>query len=322
MSNNPIKSNTDKRSNSAELVEMLNALRKKMKSRSDNGLSKGEEQDLEIAQEIVETAQKINVKDYPKLDALIVVNEKDLSIRDDLSSMEFPIFTATSSKVPLRSHTYLSKISKTTVEVRCFPDIGNATVKDKELWIFALSHMMAAKNRGEQITNVLRFNLIDFFKFSGRSQGGRSYALFEKALQRLESTHVTIDRTFFETGFTIKYPYKLIENFFIIDKNFVQITFPSRIIELIMRNEVLALDKHYFDLTVFERQVYELVLRRIGKKNSFSISLDKLIARLGSSQTTKHQKQAILAIVKKQSLPNFLVAFKKENDVVVFSKSK
>ena len=93
MSNNPIKSNTDKRSNSAELVEMLNALRKKMKNRSDNGLSKGEEQDLEIAQEIVETAQKINVKDYPKLDALIVVNEKDLSIRDDLSSMEFPIFT-------------------------------------------------------------------------------------------------------------------------------------------------------------------------------------------------------------------------------------
>ena len=75
-------------------------------------------------------------------------------------------------------------------------------------------------------------------------------------------------------------------------------------------------------MTVFERQVYELVLRRIGKKNSFSISLDKLIARLGSSQTTKHQKQAILAIVKKQSLPNFLVAFKKENDVVVFSKSK
>ncbi|WP_193393240.1 replication initiator protein A, partial [Ventosimonas gracilis] len=74
---------------------------------------------------------------------------------------------------------------------------GCATIHDKDIWLYCISQLVDAKNRGEVINRKVRFTTYDFLKSTNRSIGGRGYALAVQMLKRLAGTRI-------ETNIAIK----------------------------------------------------------------------------------------------------------------------
>lgn len=80
----------------------------------------------------------------------------DASPKDDLASMEHPLFALRAGDRRIR--VYERKETRVTVK----PGVdGCATIHDKDLWIYCISQLVAAKNRGREITRTVRFTAYD-----------------------------------------------------------------------------------------------------------------------------------------------------------------
>ena len=113
---------------------------------------------------------------------LFSVDVSSISIKDANQQLEHPIFT-------------LSK--KHDTEIRKYEDgngnrlevipsaSGRPTIWDKDLLIFAISHIMDRKKRGEEISPRIRFHTFDVIEFCQRTKGGSAYARIDRALTRL-----------------------------------------------------------------------------------------------------------------------------------------
>lgn len=62
---------------------------------------------------------------------------------------------------------------------------GTANIYDKDMLVFAVSQLMAAKNRDEEISRNLSLSARSFLPFANRHSGGGDYEQLEAALDRL-----------------------------------------------------------------------------------------------------------------------------------------
>ncbi len=74
---------------------------------------------------------------------------------------------------------------------------GIANIYDKDILIFAISQIMAARNEGRPYSRENQFQAQDFLEFSNRHTGGHDYDLLRDSLDRLDSTRL---RTTIKTG--------------------------------------------------------------------------------------------------------------------------
>lgn len=170
------------------------------------------------------------------------------------------------------------------VSIKIVPSVlGRATIKDKEILIYCLSHIMAAKNAKLELSNTVRFNTYDLLKATGRGTSGKEYKLVEKALYRLAGTLITTDYKF--NGRKFLENMGLIEGFKLIEGSGLsrwQVTLPDWLIETIDDNDVLTLHEDYFQLSKpFDRRLYEVCRKRCGRPSKQVIKLDNLRERIG-----------------------------------------
>ena len=170
------------------------------------------------------------------------------------------------------------------VSIKIVPSVqGRATIKDKEILIYCLSHIMAAKNAKLELSNTVRFNTYDLLKATGRGTSGKEYKLVEKALYRLAGTLITTDYKF--NGRRFLESMGLIEGFKLIEGSGLsrwQVTLPDWLIETIDDNDVLTLHEGYFQLSKpFDRRLYEVCRKRCGRPSKQVIKLDNLRERIG-----------------------------------------
>lgn len=243
----------------------------------------------------------------------------DVVLKDDMASMEHPIF-ALSKKPEFKRKTYINGDNQ--FEVRP-SDKGVATIYDKDILIYAISHLMAAKNAGEEISREISFSARDFLVFSNRGTGGYSYELLRDALERLDGTRLlTTIKTGGEeqtTGFG------LIEGFMVRRKDGLSgrvlewgVTISDWLFNAVTSNEVLTIHKDYFRLRKpIERRVYEIARKHCGAKSEWSISLDKLQKKCGSQSPKKRFKQLIKELSEFDHLPDYRVHM--TDEMVVFA---
>ena len=95
----------------------------------------------------------------------------DASPKDDLASMEHPLFALKAGDRRVRSY----ERNGNTIEIR--PGIkGLATIHDKDVWIYCISHLVEAINRGrEDVGRTVRFTAYDFLVTTNRRTDGDSY---------------------------------------------------------------------------------------------------------------------------------------------------
>ncbi|PAY03177.1 RepB family plasmid replication initiator protein [Pseudoalteromonas sp. HM-SA03] len=201
-----------------------------------------------------------------------------VSLKSDIFSMEYPVFALDGkSKEPF------SLVHK-GVSIQVTPSIlGRATVKDKEIIIYCLSHLMTLHNLGFETGNTVAFTGYDFLTTMGRNTSGKDYIQLETALRRLAGTRIT-------TNYKIKNK-RIVEDVGLIEEfraefdgrdKLFNVTLADWLIGCTQASYILTLNNQYSSLTKpFDRRIYEICRKFCGAKSSFSISLDNVRKRLG-----------------------------------------
>ena len=250
---------------------------------------------------------------------LFLCDISDAVLKEDMASMEHPIFSL-SKRPDLKPRRY--EHNGNWLEIS--PSIkGLATIYDKEILIYAISQLTAAKNSGRELSRVLVISARDLLIFTNRHTGGHNYELLADALTRLQGTQI---KTNIKTGSE-----EQLDIFSLVDSAHLRRDEQTgRIIELRIKlsdwmfnavnaNEVLTLHPAYFRLpSATERRVYELVRKHCGRQPEWRISLRNLKKKCGSLSPLKRFRQIIRKMEEGNYLPDYS-AHLDEQDIVVFT---
>lgn len=258
--------------------------------------------------------------DYPQHD-FFMCDLSDAILKDDRISMEHPVFTL-SKKPDTKIRSYEHNGAKLTITPSV---LGHATIYDKDILIYAISKVMQAKNRGEKINQYIIFEAQECLRFVCRTTkngnpGGENYRRLETALKRLKGTMLQTD---IPTGnITQTNMFGLIDSVTIHRENS-----DGRVIEwglkfsdwtwnAINANDVLTLHRDYFRLRKpLEKRVYEIARRHCNSKDQWSINLELLLKKTGSSSPKALFKQMLKAIEKTDHLPDYHIMIDDRNMV-------
>jgi plasmid replication initiation protein len=257
---------------------------------------------------------------YPQGD-LFVCDVTDVILKDDMASMEHPFYSL--SKKPDREVRRYEHNGK-WIEFR--PSIkGLPTIYDKDLIIYAISHLVAGVEDGEEIPKTVEIDPYSFFLFTQRGTGGRDYKALCDSLDRIDGTRYRtnvlfngtktdvwmgiIDQAALETDEKTNRPRKL------------RITLSDMIIKALkQRKNVLTLHRDYFRLRKpIQRRVYELARKHCGNQAEWRPYVKTLKVKSGSQASLREFRRAIKELVEEQALPDYAIAFDEENDQVIFT---
>ena len=243
----------------------------------------------------------------------------DAAVKGDSASMEHPIFSL-SKKPDLKVRRYDN--GGKWAEVR--PSIkGLATVFDRDILIYCISQLVAAMNDGREITQRLRLRAHDLLVATNRDTSGRGYEQLREALERLQGTQIATN--IINGGKEIFDVFSLIDRGRIVRETRdgrmqeVEITLSDWVFQAVEAQEVLTLDRRYFQLAKpLERRLYELARKHVGQQDSFKIGLDKLRNKCGSQSTLKEFRRLLQTIIaddlKHNHLPGY--SFSLDGDMV------
>lgn len=256
---------------------------------------------------------------YRQLD-LFVCDLMDASPKDDLGSMEHPLFSI-AKKPDTKIRTY--EHNGNTVNI--VPSVlGLATIFDKDILIYVISQLTAAMNRGREVKRTVCITAYDLLIATNRPSGGRGYVLLEKAFQRLAGTRIYTNVKV--GGRRIREGFGLIESYRILEKSpdnsrmsAVEVTISEWLYEAICHKEVLTINRDYFRLRKgLERRLYELARKHCGKQKGWKISMQVLHKKSGAISSLPDFRRQVKNICKTSHLPDYLLCFDVEGDIVKF----
>jgi len=133
------------------------------------------------------------VKKHPQDDFFIADIFDNTQFKDDLATMEHPIFT-----LSVKPDKRILEYKNGDKEVKVVPSIeGLPSIMDKDFLLYCSSLLMANYNEGRKKDpsylppKTIRVSSHDYFKATQRANNGKSYALFAKSLLRLRGCTIT-----------------------------------------------------------------------------------------------------------------------------------
>lgn len=254
---------------------------------------------------------------HPKSD-LFICDIAGAAIKDDMASMEHPIFSlSTKPDLNIRRYEHGHSWLEITPSVK-----GLATISDKDILIFAVSQIMAAKNTGQPYSKHISFIASDFLVFANRMTNGQGYQGLKDALTRLRGT--TLVTSVCTGGTEIQHGFGLIESFTIHkekpDGRVLEwgLTLSDWLFNAIESDEVLTLSPQYFRLRKpLERRLYEVARKHCGAKNTWKINIELLQKKCGSNSLKRNFRAMLKTICEHQHLPDYSVLIDK--NLVIFT---
>jgi len=251
-----------------------------------------------------------------------VADDVDIStFRDEMASMEHPFFALKGGDTKARVY----RNGNVTIEVRSSSKIGLATVFDKDIWIYAISKLQEAINNNQSISPTVAFTPYDFFVTTNRDKSGRAYDDLKKALSRLSGTRI-------QTNIVYSNDDKKTIDFGLIDKweiverqkgkldiGMIEVTLPDWLYQAITKTKVLKISPDYFRIRkAIDRRLYEIARKHCGSQHEFTICLDKLHQKTGSSRELRKFRFDIKQLTKVNDLPDYEILFDPTTDKVTF----
>ena len=244
----------------------------------------------------------------------------DVSPKDDIASMEHPLFALQAGDNRLRKYEHNGQ----TIEVQ--PGYkGLATIHDKDIWIYCISHLVEAMNRNrEDVQRTVRFTIYDYLKSTNRDTSGRSYERTLEALERLAGSRIV---TNIETnGLRETNGFGLIDSFRIVENapndgrmTAVEVTLPDWLFRSVRSMKVLTLSPDYFLLRkALDRRVYELARKHCGNQPKWAISVAVLHKKTGSTSPLKKFRFDLKSLAQSNELPDYRVVYDDTTDTVTF----
>ena len=102
----------------------------------------------------------------------------DAAPKGDMASMEHPLFALKAGDKRVRVY------ERNGVTVKVMPGTyGCATIHDKDVWIYCVSQLVEAMNRGrDDVSRTVRFTAYDFLVTTNRPTAGVGYQRMADAL--------------------------------------------------------------------------------------------------------------------------------------------
>lgn len=253
--------------------------------------------------------------------AFFLADVEHPAIKSDVHTMAYPVFALHSAEKTIRKY----HLGETRIEID--PSVhGRATIFDKDLWIYAISHLVTAlESDREDIGPTVQFSVSNFLETTQRSKGGNTFKTVELALKRLAGTRI---RTNVKTGsILVDENFGLIDKYRIVSKgspkrrdpSVISITLPEWLYRAVMEREVLTISPNYFKLRrPLDRKLYEIARKHCAKKRGWSIGLEKLWQKTGARMTQIRFRHEMKKIAKAQHIPEYTVDYDDARDLVTF----
>lgn len=230
----------------------------------------------------------------------------DASPKDDLASMEHPIFSlATRPDTRVLSYDHNGMSVQVTPSVR-----GRATIHDKDILIYCISQLMAAINAGREVSRHLTLRAHDLLVATNRDTSGDAYARLKEAFERLAGTRITTNIA--TGGEETTRGFGLIEAWEIVRKTrggrmvSVRVTLSDWLYRAVLSKSVLTLSRDYFRLRKpLERRIYELARKHCGRQKSWKVSVAVLHKKAGSAAPVRVFRAAVRKMIAQDHLPDY-----------------
>jgi len=291
-----------------------------------NNTTKGKTAALFPADDAPLPSASENLASVVQPDLFVVLDAiHDWPIKDDVSSMEYPIFSL-SKNHDTRIRTY----SRGGKSIRVIPSAyGAATVFDKDILIYCISQLVRGADAGVALSRRVRVDVYPFLVGTRRSTGGAAYERVVDMCRRLKGT--TIETNIKTNEKEQLEGFGLIEDYRVTSwtKNQkgaleLELTISEWLYRAAIDFDILTLHPDYFSLgQALERRLYELARKHCGDKAWWEISLPLLLEKTGSSQRPSRFKQDIKEIVFRDPLPDyrlFLDEVARPNKLIVMSR--
>ena len=180
-------------------------------------------------------------------------------------------------------------------------------------------------NEGRTPSKTLRISTRDLLVVTNRLTNGQSYALLRKALDRLQGvtikTNIKTNKREITSAFGLIESYEIVESSRIKDRMIkLEITLSDWFYNSIVGKEVLTINRDYFRLRKpLERRLYEIARKHCGHNIEWSIGLDELRKRVGSTSTPAKFKYFINQQIETNHLPDYTISLS-GRDIVTFKR--
>lgn len=258
---------------------------------------------------------------HPQQDLFIpdIFDNIGASFKDDMASMEHPIFTL-SKKKDMRCLEY----KYNDVSVSIIPSVvGLPNIFDKDLLLYCASLLMTEINAGRTPPRTLRISCHDLLVSTNRRTDGHAYTRLKDALDRLTGvlikTNIKTNKREHTKGFGVFESYEVIESHKIKNRMVrLEVTLSEWFYNSLIGKEVLSISRDYFLLgKPIERRLYEIARKHCGKSPQWEIGLTKLMEKVGSTGTLRLFRSRLKEIAQDNHLPDYRFNLD-ENDRVTF----
>jgi plasmid replication initiation protein len=314
---------------SGEITESIGEIVARMRDRAAEremiAAKVGNESELKRAESTVSAPTQSLLHDHhhpPPTRDFFVADILDWALKDDRHSMEHPIFSLSKNpdrRVRKYEHNGNSVIVKPGSD-------GLATIWDKDVLIYLISQVVEGLNRGREDAKNrrVRFRIYDYLISTNRPVGGEHYKRLEAGLDRLKGT--TIKTNVVTGGTRIKHAFGLIDDWRIVERSVtdermmaVEVSLSEWLYNAITAREVLTLNRDYFQLGgSLERRLYELARKHCGYQSKWTVGMELLHKKSGSSDLLKRFRAAIKRLVLADALPEYRLKYDPATDQVHF----
>jgi len=261
---------------------------------------------------------------YPNRDFFIADIFDGVPFKDDMASMEHPIFSL-STKRDVRVLEYSN--NGTTIKIAP-STYGLPTIFDKDILLYCGSLLMAEVNKGIIPPKTIRISSYDLMRATNRiikGVGGENYKKLKQALERLTgvliTTNIKTNKVKQSAGFGLIDKYEIIESSRVKDRMVkLEIRLSDWFYNSIVGRDVLTINRDYFRIRQpLERRIYEIARKHCGEQEVFKINLEILYKKSGSASPLKKFAFNVRRIIERNILPDYLMHLEKK-DIIVFRK--
>ena len=256
---------------------------------------------------------------HPNQDFFVADIFDNLPFKDDMASMEHPIFVL-SKKKDVRNLVYHN--GNITISIKPTTD-GLPTIFDKDILLYCASLLMQEVNAGRTPPKKIRISCHDLLVATNRPTDGHGYKNLKAALDRLSGvrikTNIKTNNNEFTEAFGMIDSYRVIESSRVKDRMVrLEITLSEWFYNSIIGKEVLTINRDYFRLgKPMERRLYEIARKHCGNQRQWAISLIPLMEKTGSTSTLRLFRSRLKTIIEHDHLPDYSMSLD-DNDIVTF----
>lgn len=267
--------------------------------------------------------QKLLPDRHPTRDFFVPDIFDNLPFKDDMASMSYPMFSL-SKKKDMRNLEYHH--GEFNIKIKPTTD-GLPTIFDKDVLLYCGSQLMAEVNAGRVPPRKLRISSRDLLVATNRHTNDVGYKLLKKALDRLSGvkikTNIKTNKREITTVFGLIESYEVIESSRVKDRMIrLEITLSEWFYNSIVGKEVLTINRDYFRLRKpLERRLYEIARKHCGRQGEWSIRLDNLKDRVGSTSSMPKFRFFINQQSNEDHLPDYTLLLSGK-DIVTFRRKR